>query len=114
MTTGEILVNGFSIGGKESGQTLTVAPGDRPEVRFELFWTFPLKFAEIVSGDGSKVYRERVDLSDAGSFGRKTWTLKPDLVGRTWARFEVWDVATDGAFSQPIWIESREPMASRR
>ncbi len=114
MTTGEILIHDLTIGGKESGQTLTIAAGDRPELTVDLSWTFPLKFAEIVSGDGSKVYRERVDLSDTLSFGRKTWTLRPELAGRTWVRFEVWDIATNGAFSEPIWIESREPVASRR
>jgi hypothetical protein len=114
VTTGEILIHDLTIGGKESGQTLTIAAGDRPELTVDLSWTFPLKFAEIVSGDGSKVYRERVDLSDTLSFGRKTWTLRPELAGRTWVRFEVWDIATNGAFSEPIWIESREPVASRR
>ena len=49
----------------------------------------------------------RVDLSDTPAFGRKTLTLTPDLAGRTWARFEVWDVTTDGAFTQPVWIEPR-------
>jgi hypothetical protein len=48
-----------------------------------------------------------VDLSDTPAFGRKTLTLRPDLAGRTWARFEVWDVATDGAFTQPVWIEGK-------
>jgi hypothetical protein len=113
VTTGEILLNDLTMGGKASGQTLRVAPGDHPEVKFDLSWTFPLKFAEVVSGDGSKVYRERVDLTETPPFGRQSWTLKPELGGRTWARFEVWDVASNGAFSQPIWIESREPVASR-
>ena len=35
-----------------------------------LDWTFPLRFAEVVSGDGTKVYRERIDLADTGPFGR--------------------------------------------
>jgi hypothetical protein len=62
--------------------------------------------------DGScEVRRERVDLSDTTPFGRKSWTLRPDLAGRTWVRFEVGDVATNGAFTQPIWLESREPVA---
>ena len=107
VTTGEVLLHEATIGGREGGQTLTLAPGDRPEVRFDLSWTFPLRFAEVVSGDGSKVYRERFDLSDTPAFGRKTLTLKPDLAGRTWARLEVWDIATNGAFTQPVWIEVR-------
>ena len=51
-------------------------------------WTFPLAFAEIVSGDGSKVYRERIDLSDTPSFGSRTLKLQPQLAGRKWVRFE--------------------------
>jgi hypothetical protein len=113
VTTGEVLIHDLSIGGREPGQTLELAPGDRPELKFDLAWTFPLKFAEIVSGDGSKVYREQVDLSDTPAFGRMGWTRKFDLAGRTWIRFEAWDIAANGAFSQPIWIKSREPVASR-
>jgi hypothetical protein len=105
VTTGEVLLNDVTIGGKSGGETLTFAPGDHPVVRVDLSWTFPLRFAEVVSGDGSKVYRERIDLSDTPPFGHKILTLKPDLAGRTWARFEVWDVATDGAFTQPVWLE---------
>ena len=104
VTTGEVLIENATIGGREFGEALKLPPGDRPEVRVDLSWTFPLRFAEVVSGDGAKVYRERVDLSDTPPFGRRTITLKPDLRGRTWARFEVWDVATNGAFTQPVWI----------
>ncbi len=105
VTTGEVLLHSATIGGKEGGQTLTLAPGGPSDVVVDLSWTFPLRSLEIVSGDGSKVYRERLDLSDTTPFGRKTLTLKPDLTGRTWARLEVWDIATDGAFTQPVWIE---------
>ena len=107
VTTGEVILESATIGGREGGQALTLAPGDRPEVRVDLSWTFPLRFAEVVSGDGAKVYRERVDLSDTPPFGRKTIALRPDLAGRTWARFEVWDVAANGAFTQPVRIEVR-------
>ena len=31
-------------------------------VRVELSWTFPLRFVELISGDGTKVYRERIDV----------------------------------------------------
>jgi hypothetical protein len=108
VTTGEVLLNEATIGGQEGGQTLRFRTGDEPEVRVDVSWTFPLRFAEIISGDGSKVYRERVDLSDTPAFGRKTLTFKPKLAGRTWARLEVWDVATNGAFTQPVWIEAKD------
>jgi hypothetical protein len=29
----------------------------------------------------------------------------PNLSGRHWVRFEVWDIAANGAFTQPVWVE---------
>jgi hypothetical protein len=104
-TTGEVLVRDFTVGGRKSGAAVKVDGAARPEVRVTLEWTFPLKFAEVVSGDGRRVYRERIDLGDTGPFGRRTLTLTPDLRGRTWVRFEVWDVAVNGAYTQPVWLE---------
>jgi len=101
------LLESSTIGGREGGQALKIGPGDRPEVRVDLSWTFPLRYAEVVSGDGRAVYRERIDLSDTPPFGRRTLTLTPNLAGRTWARFEAWDVASDGAFTQPVWLEGK-------
>jgi hypothetical protein len=69
-----------------------------------LEWTFPLRFAEVISGDGTKVYRERIDLGDTGPFGRRTLALRPELAGRRWVRLEAWDVAANGAFTQPVWL----------
>jgi len=47
-----------------------------------------------------------------------TWKLRPagesvfhvqnHFTSKTfqkWVRFEVWDIATNGAFTQPVWIE---------
>jgi hypothetical protein len=104
-TTGEILLSEFTVAGKESGATLKGAAEGRPEVRVKLEWTFPLQLAEIISGDGKHVYRERIELSDTGPFGMRTLTLSPDLRGRKWVRFEVWDVAVNGAYTQPVWLE---------
>ena len=111
VTTGEVLLHSATIGGREGGRTLALDPDGRAEVVVDLSWTFPLRSLEVVSGDGSKVYRERVDLSGTPPFGRKTLTLKPDLAGRTWARLEAWDVATDGAFTQPVWIEGKSAVS---
>jgi len=105
VTTGEILIPKFSLGGKRSGEVLKLKSGEQPELLAEIQWTFPLSFAEIVSGDGQKVYRERVDLTDTASFGNRTLTIKPHLAGRRWARLEIWDIASNGAFTQPIWLE---------
>jgi hypothetical protein len=105
VTTGEVLLHEFTVGGKGAGETLRPGADGRPEVRVDLGWTFPLAFAEVISGDGRKVYRERIPLADTGPFGRRTLTLRPDLRGRKWVRFEVWDVAVNGAFTQPVWLE---------
>jgi hypothetical protein len=105
VTTGEVLIREFSVGGKHSGETLTIRSNDHPELRATLDWTFPLRFAEVISGDGEKVYRERIDLADTDSFGTRTLTLRANLHGRKWVRFEVWDIAANGAFTQPVWLE---------
>jgi hypothetical protein len=105
VTTGEILLREFSMGGRRNGETLHLKAGERPELRVSLEWTFPLRFAEVISGDGEKVYRERLDLADTTALGQRRLTLKPQLQGRKWVRFEVWDVAANGAFTQPIWLE---------
>ena len=61
---------------------------------------------EVVSGDGQKIYRNRIDLADTESFGSRTIRIPVDLTdSRRWVRVEVWDVAANGAFTQPVWIE---------
>ena len=37
---------------------------------------------------------------------RRTLRLSPDLAGRKWVRVEAWDVAANGAFTQPVWLVS--------
>jgi len=105
VTTGEILLPKFSVGGKPSGDVLKLAADSRPELLADLQWTFPLAFAEVISGDGQQVYRERIDLSHTAAFGRQSIRFQPKLAGRRWVRLEVWDVAANGAFTQPVWIE---------
>lgn len=91
-TTGEVLIPSFRVNG----------PSGQAKVAFTLEWTFPLNFAELVSGDGEKVYRQRIDLSSYGSFGTRTFHVPADLTGCKWVRLEVWDVAADGAFTQTV------------
>jgi len=105
VTTGEILIPKFAIGGRGSGDVLKLAASDEPELIADLSWTFPLAFAEIVSGDGNRVYRQRIDLRDTAAFGSRKLALKPSLAGRRWARLEVWDIAANGAFTQPVWLD---------
>jgi hypothetical protein len=104
-TTGEILIPQFTVAGKESGETVSGAASADAELRAELTWTFPLAFAEIISGDGMSIRRQRIDLSDTEAFGTRTLRLRVELKSQKWIRFEIWDVAANGAFTQPVWIE---------
>ncbi|MEM9018738.1 MAG: hypothetical protein AAGC68_17140, partial [Verrucomicrobiota bacterium] len=92
--TGEVLILSLTYNGMEFPAQISKSDSGSVRVSADLQWTFPLSFAEIISGDGNKVYRERIDLSDTGTFGAEPiiqTTL--DLSERTWVRFEVWDVA---------------------
>ncbi len=105
VTTGEILIRKFTVGGKESGETLALST-KTAEIRIELDFTFPLRFLEVISGDGQKVYRKRFDRSETSdSLSWLTMEARVDLAARRWVRLEVWDVAANGAFTQPVWIE---------
>lgn len=105
-TTGEILIPKFSVGGKQSGETLRLSSKAKTTLEASLEWTFPLSFAEIISGDGTNVFRQRIDLSDTNAFNTRVLKVPADLTKRRWVRFEVWDVAGNGAFAPPIWLES--------
>ncbi len=104
VSTGEVLLPEFRVGGKESGQTLRLA-GGKTEVEALVEWTFPPAFAEIVWGDGKRTHRQRIDLSDSPAFSSRKLRVPVELPGAKWVRLEVWDVAVNGAFSQPVWIE---------
>jgi hypothetical protein len=103
-TTGEILIPNFTVGGRPSGQTLALGKQATAWLEAEFDWTFPLAFAEIISGDGKNIFRERVDLTDTESFGTRKLRLPLKLHGRNWVRLEVWDIAANGAFTQPVWL----------
>ena len=102
-TTGEILISKFTVAGKPSGET--ISPAKKAELEAQLEWTFPLAFAEVISGDGQSIRRQRVDLADTESFGTRKLRLPVDLQNQKWIRFEVWDIAANGAFTQPVWIQ---------
>jgi hypothetical protein len=104
VTTGEVLVPEFTIDGQPAGGRLEPRADGPSTVEAKVQWTFPPAFAELVSGDGNTVHRQRIDLSDAEPFGARTLTFPIDLKGRSWARLEVWDVACNGAFTQPVWL----------
>ena len=72
-----------------------------------------MAFAEVISGDGKQVYRQRIDLADTEGFGTRTLRIPIDLKGRTWVRFEAWDIAANGAFTQPVWLAGESPAPAR-
>ena len=55
--------------------------------------------------DEATALLKKNDYDGALHIARRTLTVKPDLRGRKWVRFEVWDVAVNGAFTQPVWLE---------
>ena len=103
-TTGEVLLPVFKVNGKTSNQTIMLDESGNATVHLEIDWTFPLNFAEIISGDGKKVYRDHINLDTTKAFGKKTFTFYTNLKNRKWVRVEVWDAAANGAFTQSAWI----------
>ena len=94
ITTGEILLPRFSITGEGS---------DAVKVNAQVDSTFPLRVAEIVWGDGKVTHHSMIDLHSAPAFNDHTYSWSAKTPGWNWARFAVWDVAGDGAFSNPVW-----------
>jgi hypothetical protein len=105
ISTGEVLMPRFTIEGKQSGQTLKLQDSGMAKLEVVLTWTFPMSFIEIVTGDGKKVYRDRIELTDSEAFGKETFKRTLNLKGKSWVRLEAWDIATNGVISQPIWLE---------
>jgi hypothetical protein len=108
VTTGEVLIPEFTVEGRGGGSELVLKPENQTKVKAELRWTFPLRFAELVLGDGARVHRQRIDLSDTGPFGHRTLNLELDRTGWKWVRLEAWDIACNGAFTQPVWIKRKD------
>ena len=94
-TTGEVLIRNYAVTGTGQTRTLTA----------DVDWTYPPAFIEIVMGDGKAVTRKRVSLRDQTAFGTKKITQTVDVTGQKWIRMSVWDVATNGALVQPVWIK---------
>ena len=93
-TTGEVLLPEVAIAS---------SPSDDITVSARVLWTFPLRFAEIVWGDGRTTHRQLIDLADTREFGDKSFQWRIKAPGWTWARVAVWDVAANGAFVNPVW-----------
>jgi len=92
-TTGEVLIHDWQ-----------AAPTG---ITAELEWYFPPAFARVVWGDADGVHRQTFPLAEERESGRRRFTWNLDLANAAWVRFEAWDVARNGAFTQPVWF--REP-----
>ena len=92
VTSGEVLIKDFKVEGRGARRTIVA----------DLEWTFPLDFVEVVWGDGQKTGRQIVATSEAGAFGSKRITIPFDAAGKDWVRVSAWDIAANGAFTQPV------------
>lgn len=102
VTTGEILIHGFAINGVPGGGSANLGQDGRITVDADVEWTFPLNFYELVWGDGTKTYRKMIQAHDSSQFGREKIHLTETAPTAKWARFALWDVAADGAMTQPV------------
>lgn len=105
VTTGEVLLPQFAINGINAGGTVHGMDGSQAAITVEAEWTFPPAFANIISGDGANTHIVRHSLRGHEVFGAKKFNFITDLRNRKWARLEVWDIAGNGAFTQPVWFE---------
>lgn len=103
-STGEVLMPELKVAGKNSGENISLAADGTADVSIKLRWTFPMNFIEVVSGDGLRVYREKVDLSKTKAFGDQQFQFKAKLKDRKWVRVAAWDIAANGAFSQTFYV----------
>ncbi len=102
VTTGEILIHDFKLNGVSSGGAVKLQEGNEVLVETDVEWTFPLNFYELVWGDGTETHRRLVPVPETGQFGRQRFQIMERLPRARWARFAIWDVAANGAFTQPV------------
>jgi hypothetical protein len=88
------LIKNYAVTGTGGSRTLTA----------DVEWTYPPAFMEIVMGDGKKVIKQRISLRDLTAFGSKHIAQTINTAGMVWVRMSIWDVATNGAFVQPVWL----------
>ena len=93
ISTGEVVIPNAEL--KGSGEIVTA--------NVTVDYTFPLRMAEIVWGDGSATYRKIIPLEETREFGHAKFQWTAEAKNWKWARLAVWDVAGDGAFTNPIW-----------
>ncbi|PYR44044.1 MAG: hypothetical protein DMF93_01385 [Acidobacteria bacterium] len=103
VTSGEVLISSYAVEGSGARRTITA----------DVEWTFPLDFVEVVWGDGRTTDRQIISTTDLPPFGKKRFQIPFDATGKKWVRLAAWDVATNGAFVQPIKLQAAPTTASR-
>jgi hypothetical protein len=93
ISTGEILIPDAEL----------KASGERISAGATVSYTFPLRMAEIVWGDGSETHHQVIPLDSVREFGNQKFAWAAEANGWKWARLAIWDVAGNGAFTNPIW-----------
>ena len=93
-STGEILLPEVNISSELANQI---------GVRMKVNYTFPLKMAEVVWGNGSETFREIFPLDTTRAFATSSFEWKVQAKNWKWARVTVWDVAGDGVLTNPVW-----------
>lgn len=94
ITSGEVFIPYFHIEGTSEDIKIIA----------EVEWTFPLEFVEVVWGDGENTDRQIISTTDLVAFGKKQFEIPFNANGKKWVRFAAWDVATNGAMVQPVWL----------
>jgi hypothetical protein len=95
VSTGEILIKNYAVTGTGNQRTISA----------DAEWTFPMAFMEVVTGDGKTVNKQVISATDMQAFGTKKLSIPFDATGKKWVRFSMWDVAGNGAFTQPQWLK---------
>ncbi len=93
ITTGEIVLANTAIKGN----------GDHITAHAALSYTFPLRMAEVVWGDGAHTFHQTFPLDTTREFKEATFDWELDAKNWKWARLAVWDVAGNGAFVNSVW-----------
>ena len=93
ISTGEILIPDAEL----TGSADSIRAGATVD------YTFPLRMAEIVWCDGRGTHRRIIPLDRTREFGHVRFEWETEAKQWQWARLAVWDVAGNGAFTNPIW-----------
>ena len=91
-TNGEVLFHNWGVQGSGAKSVYTAS----------IEYTFPLEFADLVWGDGTRTEHKFIDLRDTMPFGTKEFKIPFDATGKKWIRLSVWDSTGSGAWNNPI------------